>query len=173
VKLDLSTPLEFRPELLSRRGEFTQWLLAVVLLATWLILSANAARFTSLAFAFLVVLAFGALGTSLGNWMDRRSLLRLDGQGVSFRNGLRDVTLEWRGIQSARVLPSQAGARRVQIIGAEAHFEFRTLATLTLNGETKGRSGFAAGDDILETILAKTGLAARETGSRYAYYARD
>ena len=171
--LDLQNPREFRPELLPRRGELIAWLLALLVGATWLILLANDARFTVTALILFIFLAFTAVGTSLGSWMDRRSILRLDSRGIAFRNGLRDVELAWDEVRSIRVIPVQAGARRVQVLGEKAHFEFRTLTTLSLKGEVKGRSGFPQGAEIIETVVDKAGLQARPSDSPYTYYARD
>ncbi len=170
---DLSTPLEFRPELLPRRGEWIAWAFALVMLATWLILKANDARYTGTALILLIFLAFAAVGTSLGNWLDRKSILRLARDGVAFQNGLRDVKFTWQEVQSVRVLVAQAGARRVQVLGRTAHFEFRTLATLRQNDEVKGRSGFADGDAILDIIISRAQLSRKQNETNYATYARD
>lgn len=170
--LDLSEERTFRPELLSRRAEWLTWALSALMLVTWWFLRANEARFAGTAMFLLIFLLFAAVGTSLGNWMDRKTVLRLDSEGLSFRNGLRDVRLGWEEVENIRVLPATAGAKRVQVIGARSHFEFRTLAELHFSGEVKGRSGFAAGDEILQTILKKTGLARQPASSNVTYYAR-
>ncbi len=173
MSLDLRSPLEYRPELLPRRGELIAWLLAVTVGGTWLILVANQARYTGTALILFLFLAFAAIGTSLGNWMDRRSILRLDSRGIGFKNGLRNVDLHWDEVRSLRVIPVQGGASRVQVLGEKAHFEFRTLTTLSLQGQVKGRSGFAHGQKIIDTVIEKAALRAQPGGDRYAYYARE
>lgn len=171
--LDLSTEHEFRPVLLSRRAELLAWGLALIMLVTWWILQANQAPYTTAAVFLVVFLVFAAVGTSLSNWIERRSVLRIGENGVGFENGLRSVSFDWTDIQSIRVLPSQAGSKRVQVIGERAHFEFRTLAELKLSGVVKGQSGFAEGEDILDAILEKTQLPKQDSSAPYTYYARD
>lgn len=171
--LDLTTPREFRPELLSRRAEALSWGLSVIMLITWWFLQANEARFTTTAVFLLVFLVFAAVGTTLSNWMERRTVLFLDENGVSYKNGLRDVHFNWLEIRNIRVLPSQAGSKRIQVIGENTHFEFRTLAELKLSGVVKGQSGFADGEKILDEILRRSRLTKHESSAPYTYYARD
>lgn len=170
---DLNRTHEFRPELLSRRAEITAWALSAVLLVTWWILQANQAVFAGTALVLFIFMLFAAIGTSLGNWIDRKSILRLDPAGVYFENGLRHVRLEWPQVERVQVLPAQAGAQRVQVLGSRTHFEFRTLAELTLNGEVKGRSGFADGSQILQTILSAAKLSRKSGDAPYMVYARE
>src|SRR5262245_14385985 len=141
--LDLTTPLDYRPELLSRRPEALAWVLAATLAAAFGILRVTQAGSAGLVAVLMSFLLFTAAGTSLANWMDRRTLLRLDTTGVFFENGLRRVRLTWPEIESVRVLPAAAGSEQVQVLGQKAHFEFRTLATFIVNGEEKGRAGFS------------------------------
>jgi len=171
--LDLSETHEFRPKLLARRSEGLTWILAIVVLATWWILQSNQAQFATTAIVLFIFLIFGAAGMSLGNWMDRRTVFRLDAVGVNFENGLRKVRLGWEEIEKLRVLPSQSGSRRVQVLGSKSHFEFRTLAVLKLNEKIRGQSGFAEGDRILETILNAAQLSEQDRNASYTYYARD
>lgn len=171
--LDLTTQLEFRPELLSRRAEGLTWLLALVMGVTWWLLQSNDARYTSAALLLLVFLVFAAVGTSLSNWIERNTEMQIDQDSIRFKNGLRDVRFTWGEIKNLRVLPSQAGSQRVQVLGEKAHFEFRTLAELKLSGVIKGQSGFKDGDRILQTIITKASLIKQESDAPYAYYARE
>lgn len=171
--LDLTNEPEFRPELLSRRAEVLSWGLSLIMLVTWWLLQTNQAPYSTAAVFLLVFLVFAAVGTSLSNWMERRTVMQLDEHGVSFKNGLRDVRFTWAEIKTVRVLPSQAGSNRVQVIGENAHFEFRTLAELKLSGVVKGQSGFADGDKILDEILRHSKLTQHESSAPYTYYARD
>ncbi len=170
---DFSIEREFRPELLSRRAEALAWILAVTMLVTWWILQSNEAQFTSAAVFLFVFLVFAAVGTTFSNWIERRTILRMDGEGVHFENGLRNVRFNWSDIRNVRVLPYTAGSKRVQVIGEKAHFEFKTLAELKLSGVVKGQAGFAEGEEILEAIIRFTKLVVQDTSAPYTYYARD
>ncbi len=162
---------EFRPELLPRRGEVLAWLTTILWFLAWTILSLMGREI----FRFVPVMAFLFLGIaasiSLGNWVDRQTVLCLMENGVTFKNGLRTVYLTWDEINQIQVFGSSWG-RKVRVIGELAHFDFRTLGELTMGGEVKGRMGFTMGEEILRQILQNTGLKEVEhTGNSY-YYAR-
>ena len=162
---------ELRPELISRRGEYNAWMLAVavsvvVVLLRWRLDSVPAA-----AWIFLGFLLFSAFSTSLGNWMDRNTILRVEEGRVSFVNGLRKVELGWGEIHQVNVIPLRWG-KSVQVVGEGAHFEFRTLGEVQYQGEVRGRLGFAEGEAILKLLLEKTDLPlSKEEKGRY-YYSR-
>ncbi|GAB4503562.1 MAG: hypothetical protein Fur0043_05540 [Anaerolineales bacterium] len=162
---------EFRPALLPRRGEWTAWgLFLVVSLAMAFLQRISYAH--AWAWLFWGFLLFSALSISLGNWMDRKTFIRLEADGVYFENGLRRVRLVWSEVQQVAVLPAQWG-RRIQVIGRNAHFAFRTLGEMKFQGEVQGRTGFAEGQAILETILHEAGLRLKEKTNNVYYYERD
>ncbi len=174
----------FHPELTSRRGELIAWGVTLLVGAAWILLLSTG-REVHFAVPFLaVVLLLAALSISLGNWMDRRTLLRIDDGGIAFRNGLRDVRLAWERIKQVQVLPARWG-KKVQVVGEEAngqsaHFDFLTLGEVKVLGEVKGRIGFREGDRILEQILERSGLhrvdkehAGPAAQNKSYYYARD
>jgi hypothetical protein len=167
-----SGALEFHPVQTSRRVEIGTWVLAAVLFATWWVLQVNQAAFAGTAVMLFAFTLFAAFGISLSGWMDRRSVIRLDRSGVFFQNGLRRLELAWDQVEQIRVLKAQAGSKRVQVLGPRAYFEFRTLATIRLNGQERARSGYEEGERILEMLLDQTGLTESETSSAHVYYAR-
>lgn len=148
---------DFRPEMLSRRGELIAWGSTLLVGGAWLSLQLLGQPITRAVPVLAVLLLLAALSISLGNWMDRQTVMRLDDEGISFRNGLRNTRLGWDEITRLRVLPSQWG-KKVEVIGEHAHFEFRTLGEVKVQGEVKGRMGFADGEQILRRILDATHL---------------
>jgi hypothetical protein len=164
------TTREFRPELLPRRGELLAWLAGISLLVG-LFLGTNrwgALPFIYWAFAGLIV--FSAMSISLGNWMDRRSIIRMGADGIAFENGLRSVRLTWPEVQNVAVIPTRLG-KRVQIQGAQSHFTFKTMSESTLAGQQM-RTGFADGQEILEMVLKECGLQLKAEKDGMVYYAR-
>jgi hypothetical protein len=160
----------YRPELLPRQGERNAWLFAVVAsLALGLLHFQGVVPFFS--WIFVIFLLFSALSISLGNWMDRRTVLRLASGGVSFENGLRRVELGWAEIKEVRVLPARWG-EQIQVIGEQAHFSFNTLGELQFKGENRAKVGFAQGQEILSAILKASGLTKKQKNDQYAYYSR-
>ena len=163
---------DLHPELISRRGESTAWGLMLVVSLTIGLMYWRLGTVPGAAWIFLGLLVFAALSTSLGNWMDRKTVLRADGDGVSFVNGVRHVSFVWGDIQKVNVIPLRWG-KSVQVIGDGAHFEFRTLGEVQYQGEVRGRLGFAEGEAILRHILKETGLTlSKEEKGRY-YYSRE
>ena len=110
------------------------------------------------------------MSISLGNWVDRRSLICLDSDGIAFENGLRSVRLTWAEVQNVAVVRSRSG-KRVQVQGALTHFTFKTMSESTL-GKQVMRTGFAAGQDILDVVLSASGLQLKAEKNSMVYYAR-
>jgi hypothetical protein len=148
---------EFKPELVSRRSELIAWGSALIVNGAWLLLILFD---QSMSFWLLILgipLLLIAIGMSLANWMDHRTILNLDVDAIYFSNGLRNVTLNWEEIQEVRVLPAQWG-EKVQVFDKQSYFGFHTLGEVRANGKVLGRTGFMEGDQILKRILEKSGL---------------
>ena len=161
---------EFRPELLLRRGEWTALALALAASAGMLLL--RQAWFIPLwAWIFWAFLLFSGASITLGNWMDRQTLLQLDSKGIHFTNGLRRAELDWSEIQKVTVLPARFG-QTVQVIGERSHFEFKTIGEVRFQGELRGRTGFADGHHILEVILREAKMHLVEKAQEAYYYVR-
>ncbi len=160
---------EFHPELIPRRGELIAWASALLVGIAWLILHLVDQKINSAVPILTVFLVLAALSISLGNWMDRQTRICMDQEGLSFNNGLRHVRLTWNQIQRIQVESSGWG-NKVFVVGQNKHFEFHTLGEVKVYGELKGRMGFAQGEHILQTILARSGLKAQysNVGKIYA-----
>jgi hypothetical protein len=170
-------PQAFAPERLSSRGEITAWALTLVVLMTAAIVQVNGSRWASAGWILAGIFLLSAGSISLGNWMDRKTVIHVDRTGISFQNGLRDTTLTWKEVRAVRVLPAQWGAQQVQVVGetshGKAHFEFRTLGTIHHQGQERGRTGFASGDQILDTIIRMANMQPVPSDNpTYSYYAR-
>ncbi len=164
---------EFHPAVMSRQGEAATWGLwgAVTLAWIWLSRAGEVSPFIPLFWAVLTVIA---LGTSLGNWMDRRTVLRLEEKGVFFANGLRTVSMPWEDVQRIEVLPSRWG-EVVHVWGQDAHFRMRTLAEVhALGKDLSARVGFPDGMRIVQEMCQRSGLRMhRQTDGGRVYYARE
>ena len=148
---------EFRPELISRRGELIAWGSALLVGGAWSVLRHSPGYASRLVPILAVPLLIAALSISLGNWMDRHTLLHLDPEGVRFSNGLRHVQLQWDQIQQVRVLPAAWG-KKVQVFGERVYFAFFTLGEVKAQGRVLGRTGIAAGESALQCILESAHL---------------
>ena len=161
---------EFRPELMSRKAEWLAWLSSIGLFMGLIIVSSTAGPVSLLFWGFAYFLLFSAGSISLGNWMDRRSVLRIDADGVAYENGLRTVHFKWPDIQNVAVVPTKLG-KRVQVQTAQAHFTFKTMGELAMAGQLF-RAGFADGDEILARILEQTKMVVKAEQDGMTYYAR-
>jgi hypothetical protein len=165
-------PREYRPILLSRRGEGVAWVTTFLLIIAWTILYFRSEQVGYVIPFLTVILLLSALSISLGNWMDRQTVMYLDEDGISYKNGLRNVRMAWLDLQEVRVIPVRWG-KKVQVIGSQAYFAFQTLAELKVLDEVKGRMGFVEGDEILRQILLNSGLQIVERPGEGYYYARE
>ena len=164
------TAREFRPELMSRRGEFLSWLVSLSLVLALTLGTMNWGPLSWLFWLFAGFMLLSAMSISLGNWVDRRSVIRVDSNGIAFQNGLRSVRLAWPEVQGAAVTESRLG-KRVQVLGAKSHFTFRMMGEAVFNGQLQ-RTGFAAGQEILETILLESGVKFKAEKDGMSYYSR-
>lgn len=148
---------EYRPELIPRRGEVIAWLgtLIVAVAIAILVLTGNQISFWLLILGVPLILV--SIGISLGNWMDRHTVMELSAQSINYRNGLRRVKFDWNEIQELRVLPAQWG-KKVQVFGESAYFGFHTLGEVSADGKPLGQTGFKEGDQILRMIITKADL---------------
>ena len=160
----------YTPELLSRQSEITAWALAVAARMGLYFLSQRAVL-PFWAWFLFIILVFSAASISLGNWMDRKTFIRLDDGGVSYENGLRKAHLTWEAIKEVRTAPARWGTS-VQVIGPQAHFAFSTLGEMQFQGQLRGRTGFAAGKEILDTILHSAGLTETGRDGQFLTYSR-
>ena len=78
---------EFKPELVSRRSELIAWGSAIVVNGAWLLLLMFNQSLSFWLPILGVPLLLIAIGMSLGNWMDRKTKLRLEVEGVYLSNG--------------------------------------------------------------------------------------
>ena len=147
------------------------WVSAIIVTFGGLILVLNGERVNTAVILMEVILLFSALSISLGNWMDRKTVLSIDEGGVGFRNGLRNTYLAWSEINEVSVSPSQWG-KKVQIYGGKNHFSFRTLVEVKVQGELKGRFGFSQGEDLLRQIILNSGLEIIDEPGNGFYYVR-
>ncbi len=160
----------YRPVLLPRRGELIAWTLTA--LATLGLVAFFLRDFPPLwAWIFVVLLYLAALSISLGNWMDRHTLLCLGPDAVTFHNGLRHVHLAWNEVLEVHSLPGRWG-RKVHVIGEKMHFSFDTLSEVSFQGQVRGRFGFAQGDEIWGHILHSSGLTVEKLDGQFVRYSR-
>jgi hypothetical protein len=165
------TPQEYEPELIPRRGEAVAWLCVLLVALGILVLIFSGQPLNWLVALLEAVLLASAVLISLGNWSDRKTALRLDEHNIEFRNGLRQVRLDWNEVKEVRVTPSPWG-NKVEVYGDEKHFSFRTLAEVKVRGELKGRFGFVQGEEILRQIVLRSNLEIIEEPGAGYYYVR-
>jgi hypothetical protein len=160
---------KYLPEILSRRGEFTAWVLLLVVLVGWIILIVSG---RSVPFAVYILAGFfllAGLSISLGNWMDRRTFIEIKPEEIVFTNGLRFCQINWNDILSVEIHPSQWG-KKVHVRARNSHFAFRMLGEVKVGGEIKGRMGFVGGDKILGAIIERSKIRLEKTTEMGDYY---
>ena len=148
---------EYRPVSTSRRGELSGWMLVLLCGFAWWVVSRQGSSLAAFIIIFLILFLIVAAGTSLSNWMERHSVLRISSTGIDFTNGLRKVSLTWEQIEEVQVLPSRWG-KSVHVIGTEGHFHFQLGVKVELIGREIDRVGFPDGEKILGELFRNTDL---------------
>jgi hypothetical protein len=162
---------EFHPEKISRQSEVTLWSLAVISLAAFILLRTQSMEVSPWYIVLIVLMLLLAAGTTLSNWMNRRTALILKPGGLEYRNGLRELSLGWEEISEVQVFPTRWG-KQAHVVGQHAHFSFRTKSELIRKGEIRSTMGFAHGEHIIEQILKHSGLQELKRTQSGQYYAR-
>lgn len=161
----------YRPVSTSRRGEFGGWFLVLLSGFAYWIMARQGSSLAGFMILFIALFLFVAAGTSLSNWMERRSVLGISPGGISFANGLRRVSLAWNAVQEVHVLPGRWG-KSVHVIGSDAHFHFRLGGKVVVMGKERERMGFQEGELILGAIFQNTELKAVERDRPGRFFAR-
>ena len=169
---DLSAAQEYRPLLLSRRSELVTWIITVISVFGWFYFRQYIPALTNLMLVFFALALFTALGSSYGNWMDRKTVLRLSQEGLAYRNGLQNIQMPWQDIQEMHLLESRLG-RKVHLIGSRRQFSFRMQSDLQAFGRSKEQTGFEKGEEIVEKILKFSALSLKNDAGAGKYYARS
>ncbi|MEN8171476.1 MAG: hypothetical protein ABFS03_01200 [Chloroflexota bacterium] len=175
---------EFHPELIPRSGERNAWLIASLAAAAWGMIWWRADTFSWLGLVLVLFFLAAAISISLGNWMDRQTVLSLGGGKISFKNGIRDLALSWDQIKEVRVFPNRWG-KRVQVLGFDesrpakgqsginSGFVFHTLGEVEYKNKVQGRMGFKEGQSILNQILESSELEDQSNDQSGRYYVRS
>lgn len=161
----------FRPLPTSRRAEASSWFLVLLSAFGWWALNSQGSSLATFMLFFLLIFLFVAAGTSLSNWIERHTQLELYPEGLHFRNGLRNIQLKWDEIQQVHVLPSRWG-KAVHVIGEQQHFHFQLAGEVMFMGREREKVGFEEGEEILRTILEKTGLRPVQSDRPGRYFMR-
>jgi hypothetical protein len=167
----METAQVFHPEIISRKGERNAWILTGITLIVELVM---VWRYSTPPFWITILLIFLLLSASLislSNWVDRKTVLILETDGIVYRNGLRNTALKWDQVEKLRVTPDRWGSR-VHVSGTGAHFNFRLLSDIEFQGKVRGQMGFAEGEVILHEIIRASGLNLTEENDQDRYYAR-
>jgi hypothetical protein len=167
----METAQVFRPETISRKGEHNAWILVGIALIVELIMIWRYATPPLWITVLLIILLFSATLISLSNWVDRKTVLILESDGIEYRNGLRNASIKWDQIEKIRVTPDRWGSR-VHVLGSRAHFNFRMLSDIEFQGKVRGQMGFPEGETILNEIIRSSGLSLTEDNDQDRYYAR-
>ena len=160
----------YKPEILSRQGEATAWALAAAAVLGLFFLSQRA-QIPYWAWFLFAILMFSAASMSLGNWMDRKTVIVLTDNGAQFDNGLRKTQLNWENIREVRTAPARWGTS-VQVIGEQTHFSFSTLGEMQFQGQVRGKTGFEAGKEIMDEIIRQAGLTRFSREGQFSTYTR-
>ena len=161
----------FRPLLIPRRGEIIAWASTILTWLVWMALSRQGNPLAPIFMGLGIVLLLSGLLISLGNWVDRRTVIHIDDQSIEYYNGLRRLRLRWDEIVKIQVNPGAWG-KWVQVFSSQPHFSFRIVGEVRYKGEIKGRMGFEQGEEILRLLVLKSQLHIVDQQGEGIYYTR-
>jgi hypothetical protein len=107
--------------------------------------------------ASFLLLLLVALAITFSHWLERRTMILLDDQSVSFRSPLREVTFGWNEVEKVLCVKIQGGWR-FMVVGTAAAFRFQSLVTLRSGFGRTVRSGYAKGVEMATFIRRLAGL---------------
>ncbi len=174
---------EFYPERIPRAGERNAWLITSLAVVAWIVLLWQEIALSWVGLTIVLFLLFASLSISIGNWMDRHTVLTLGDDQITYKNGMRELILTWDQVLEMRVSVSRWG-ERVQVLGFDdgkpskqesvfnVGFVFHTLGEVSYQGKMQGRTGFLQGKYILNQILESSRLEERSNDHQGRYYAR-
>ena len=166
----MTTKNVYRPEISSRSSEYIAWGLALATLFAVIVLGRNQ-EIPAWAWFLLVMFVFSGAVISLGNWVDRKTLLEFDEEGVHFANGLRDVTMKWQEIEHVWEGKGRVGMM-VQVLSQTGHFSFILPSEMKFQGEVKSKIGFSEGVEIRDQIIKLAGLNETKDHNKGILYSR-
>jgi hypothetical protein len=167
----METAQVFRPKAIPRQGERNAWILTGFALIATLMLFWRSSTLPVWAIFLTFFLLLSAILISLSNWVDRKTTLILNPNGIEFRNGLRNARLNWEQVERVSDIPDRLG-RRVVVLGSVASFHFRMLGEIEIRGKVGGQMGFPEGETILREIIQASGLSLTKSDDPGRYYAR-
>jgi len=160
----------YRPEISNRNPEFIAWGLALATLFAVIVLGSRQ-EIPAWAWFLLALFIFSGAVISLGNWVDRNTLLEIDKESVHFVNGLRDVTMQWQEIEHLWEGKGRVGMM-VQVLSLTGHFSFILPSEMKFQGEVKSKVGFSEGAEIRDQIIKLAGLNETKDHNKGILYSR-
>jgi len=170
--LDLSTPQTYKPIKNSRRSEIIAWLFSFLLIIL-LLISSERGFFRIGGIILGSFFLISAVIISLGNWQNRKILLKLSEDQIWFFNGVKETRIKWYEIQRVEVYKGRFNDK-INLISETERINFDIVGLEQLKQDKNPHYGFQEGVEILNIILDRTNLKVQkheETG--YYYYQKD
>jgi hypothetical protein len=171
--LDLSTPQSFKPLKNNRRSELIAWLFAILLVVVKIMFPAYG--FFRIGGSILALFfLFSAVIMSIGNWVSRNSELRISEKGIWYFNGARKSSFHWKDIIRVEVYSGRFNDR-INVVSTSGNIYFDIIGDGVINERKFSPTGYADGEEILETILNKTNLIGgqKQKAQGYYYYSKE
>lgn len=156
----LSTEI-FKPIPVSRRGEFLAWsgTLFVGAVGVYVLWKTKGISLFTPAIFFMLLMVASII--SFGNWVDRRTSIRISSEMVFYRSPIRKVELGLNAIESLWAVPAGRGWR-ILVRGEGQLFHFRTGIHLESRSGAEMHTGIEGGERLAGIIRHGAGLSALE-----------
>ncbi len=174
MTLNLNQQQEFSPEIASRNTEYILWGAIGLFIGLALFIPGYLGKLTFWSWALLALFVLAAVSISLNNWNMRYTKILLSSKFIEHKSKLRQVSINWENIDRVLIRPGRLGDKII-VSSDKAAFFFETLGELKTKGVVKEKIGFAAGDQILKTILTHASFTKKNRiqETDHYYYSRN
>jgi hypothetical protein len=170
---NLSTPSAYKPVMNSRRSEVLAWIFSICIVLVLFVLPSSG-FFRIAGFVLATFFTFSAIVMSLGNWVSRKTELRMYDEFLWLDNGIRVTTIRWEDIDCLEVFPGRFNDKIIVNSDSSNRLSFDVIKANVESGEAINIAGFKERDIILEMIIKSSGLnEKRKDGQQGYYYSKD
>lgn len=169
---DLSTDLSYKPIINSRRSELMAWIFSISLIVIQF--AQPVTGFFKVGGILLAIFfLLSAIIISLGNWTNRKTVLRIREVGIDLDNGIKMITFKWQDIIRIEVFTGRFNDK-ISLITESGRMNFDIAVSDDNKSATSQRFGFQEGDEILKILLDRSKVSQQKVDAEgYVYYSKE
>jgi hypothetical protein len=153
----LVEPETFRLWIGSRRGEYVAWVCSLVMGVMSGFLYWRDEPLPCMGIGLFTIFTIAAGLMSFSNWLERKTFIRVDSNGVVYASPIRNVRMEWSRV--AYVAAAKSGPSwKILVAGGGGHFHYRTEGMVRAGARGTLRLGMKEGTRLTALIRGQADL---------------